>query len=128
MLTDLHSGHRGIEGTKATARLAVYWPQIDAHLKQFVKGCRSCQFDRPIQPAEPTLHLPKPERAFQYVSADIADMDGKKFLVIADWYLGWFTVHQMRKNDANSTIYLLRGVFKDTAVPHTLYSDNGPPS
>ena len=27
ILSDLHASHRGIEGTKARARLMIYWPQ-----------------------------------------------------------------------------------------------------
>ena len=36
---ELHRGHRGMEGTKARARLIVYWTGMDNTLQQL---CRSC--------------------------------------------------------------------------------------
>ena len=82
---DLYAGHRDIVGTKARARLCIYWPNLNAHVEQVCRDCPDCQYDRLIQPREPEIHLPTPKRAFQYVSADFADVDGKQFLISTDW-------------------------------------------
>ena len=126
-LQNLHTGHRGIVGVKARARLAVYWPQVDNQIEQICKSCTQCQQDRPTQPKEPEIHFPMPERCFQYVSADLADVDGQKYLIVTDWKSGWFSTHQLRDATAQSIIHELRRQFMDTAVPMILFTDNGPP-
>jgi len=127
ILTDLHAEHRGIVGVKARARLSVYWPNIDAQIEQVCRSCEQCQYDRPSQSCEPQLHYPVPDRCFQHVSVDFADLHEKKFMVTTDWRSGWFTCIPMRQTTTNAVIHQLRLQFVDTAVPNVLFTDNGPP-
>ena len=48
--------------------------------------------DRPSNIKEPLQHLPVAEYLFQIISANLFDLTGNKFLVIVDWYLGYFDV------------------------------------
>ena len=127
VMHDLHAGHQGIELTKSRSRLIVYWPSMNNDLEQMCRSCPSCEEDRPSQAKEPQLHLPVPNRAYRYQSADFADVQGLKFLIIVDWYSGMFATFHMNRTDAASTIRSLRQSFTDTAVPDILYTDNGPP-
>ena len=68
VLADLHASHRGIEGTKARARLIVYWPGIDNDITNTCKSCSKCKFDRPSNVKEPMQHLPVAIHAFQIIS------------------------------------------------------------
>ena len=58
VLADLHTSHRGIEGTKERARLVVYWPGIDSNIANTCRSCSKCEFNRPSNVKEPTQHLP----------------------------------------------------------------------
>lgn len=127
VLEDLHASHKGIEGTKNRARLIVYWPNVDEHIQQKCQSCELCQFDRPSLPREPIKHLPIPTRAFQILSADWFDHKGNKFLIISDWYSGWFFVRQTREADSKFFIKSLREAMCDTAAPDVIWSDQGPP-
>ena len=42
VLNQLHEGHPGISRMTQLARNYVYWPNIDAHIKQFVQTCTKC--------------------------------------------------------------------------------------
>ena len=42
---DLNASHRGIDGTKARARLIVYWPGIDNDITNTCRSCFKCEFD-----------------------------------------------------------------------------------
>ena len=128
VLGDLHSSHRGIEGTQARARLIAYWPSIDRHIAQECQSCQmGCQNDRPSNPKEPMKHLPIPTRAFEIVSCDWFDINGLKFICYTDWYTGWFTTGKAVNADSKFLQEFLREVFVDTAVPDQIWSDQGPP-
>ena len=129
VLDDLHASHRGIEGTQQRARLVVYWPNIDQDIAQRCRACTMCQFDRPSNPREPIKHLPIPSRAYEILSADWFDCRGRKFLVITDWYTGWFSVRMVDGDRAEAAFVIrsIREVVCDGAAPDVLFSDQGPP-
>ena len=109
MLADLHASHKAIKGTKARARLTVYWPGIDNDITNTCKSCSKCEFDRPSNVKEPMQHLPLATHAFQIISADWFDVSGEKFLVIVDWYSGYLDVKgPVRNPNAASLISCLR--------------------
>ena len=40
LITQLHSGHQGIEKTRRLARESVYWPRINRDIEQLCKNCK----------------------------------------------------------------------------------------
>ena len=98
VLADLHTSHRVIEGVKAKVRLIVYWPGIDNDITNICKSCSKCEFDRPSNVKEPMQHLPVATFAFQITSGDWFDLNSEKFLVIVDWYSGYFDVKGLVPN------------------------------
>jgi len=74
------------------------------------------------------LHFPTPKRAFEFISADWFEVNGGKFLVIVDWYSGWYEVAGPIANpDSTRFIQSLRDWFVNKAVPDYLVTDMGPP-
>ena len=127
VLKDWHAGQRGIEGSKARARL-VYLLQIDNDIENLRRSCQECEKDRPSNPAQPLEHLPAPNYAFEFISADWFDLNGDKFLVLVDWYSGYFEVKgPVNSPDANAVICYLREWFVNNAVCDYFWSDGGPP-
>ena len=128
VLKELHAGHREIEGSKARARLVVYWPQIDNDVENSCRRCPECEKDRPSHPKQPLKHLPTPNYAFEFISADWFDLHSDKFLVIVDWYSGYFEVKgPVTSPDAHTVICYLREWFVSNAVCDYFWSDGGPP-
>ena len=108
MLADLRASHRGIEGTKARARLIVYRPGIGNDITNTCKSCSKREFDRPSNVKEPMQPLPVATHAFQIIS-DWFDLNDEKLLVLVDWYLGYFDVKGPIPNpNAASLISCLR--------------------
>ena len=89
---DLQASHGSIGGTKARARLIVYWSEIDNDITSTCKSCSKGGFDRPSNEEEPVQHLPVAEHAFHIISGDWFDLNGEKFLVVADWFSRHFYV------------------------------------
>lgn len=128
ILTHLHKGHRGINGTQERARLSVYWPNIDAQIQQFCQNCEKCFQSLPSQPKETAMHFKQPSRAWEYASADLFTIKGQKGLVYTDWYSGWFCyAYPLNVTDASKIIPEMRKWFRDTQVPDIFQSDQGPP-
>ena len=128
MLADLHAFYRGIEGAKARARLIVGWPGIDNDIAITGKRCSKGEFDRPSNVKEQMQHLLVRTHAFHIISADWSDLNGKKFFVFEDWYLGYFDVKGSVPNpNTASLISCLREWFINTAVCDLPWSDGGSP-
>ena len=51
-LTRLHDSHCGVDATRRHARQTVFWPGIDADIKNTVEACESCQRLLPSQQNE----------------------------------------------------------------------------
>ena len=86
-----------------------------------------CEFDRPSNIKEPLQHLPVAEYFFQVILADWFDLNSNKFLVIVNWYSGYFDVKGIFTNpDAATVISSLREWFINTAVCDVFWNDGGP--
>ncbi|XP_062702811.1 uncharacterized protein K02A2.6-like [Aedes albopictus] len=42
VLKQLHAGHPGMQRMKSIARSFIYWPNIDAHIEDYVRKCSDC--------------------------------------------------------------------------------------
>ena len=61
----LHSAHQGVDGMKARANDSVYWPEMNASIRNFRANCSFCTTIAPSQPREPITMTPSPEWPFQ---------------------------------------------------------------
>jgi hypothetical protein len=128
ILEDLHAGHPGILHALGLVKDTVFWPGINNEVEMVVRGCRSCQEGRPSNSKEPLVHLPIAERPFEHVSADWFDLNGRKYLVISEWYSGMFEVKGPTKQpNAEQLIKYFKEWVKAMAIPEHLWTDGGPP-
>ena len=85
ILLYLHDSHQGIARTKERARLAVYWPAIDRDIETIIGAWKQCQDDLPSLGREPMITHALPERPFQHLAADFAQLEGRNYLIMVDW-------------------------------------------
>ena len=105
----------------------MYWPGMDNDITNKCRSCPKCKFNRPSNIKESLQHLPVAEYPFQIISAGWFDLNGNKFLVIVDWYSGYFDVNGPFINpDAAAVISSFREWFINTAVCDVFWSDGGP--
>ncbi|MEL6606359.1 MAG: RNase H-like domain-containing protein, partial [Cyanobacteria bacterium J06614_10] len=128
ILTRLHDSHRGVEATRRRARQTVFWPGIDADIKNTIEACDACQQFLPSQQQEPYKCDDHPSRPFESVSADFFSIAGKSFLVIADRLSGWPVVVPCRNDTTAATVIRkFCTYFREVGVPLRLRTDGGPP-
>ncbi|XP_018493689.1 uncharacterized protein K02A2.6-like [Galendromus occidentalis] len=125
VLSQLHSGHSGIEKMKLKARPAVYWPAINADIERKVKTCHLCQQHHRQVQKEPLIQGEIPRRPWEIVSADVLFHEGKYYQVIVDHYSFFLEVTQLSDLSAKQTIKALWEVFQRHGYPREFRSDNG---
>ena len=126
LLNRMHEAHQGIIRMQARARLTFYWPGIDEDIEHFVTGCKHCQNWLPQHAKEPLIQKQRPTRPFQEVAMDFAEKDGLKFLIVVDCMTDWPDIFQFKNStNANELIRTTRELFCRTAVPDTIWSDQG---
>lgn len=127
LLEELHTCHPGIVRMKALARNHVWWPQIDKHIEDRVRGCKDCQEQQPKKPAVTDNPWKWPSGPWQRIHVDFAGpFMGEMFLVVVDAYSKWPYVVRMKSTTSENTIDALRQIFSQQGLPLELVSDNGP--
>ena len=65
-----------------------------------------------------------PDGPWMKLGADYFDFDGKKFLLIIDYFSKFMYVEEMRTSTAKATVNKLKQIFSIEGSPHILISDN----
>jgi hypothetical protein len=126
ILNKLHSGHLGVTKSRRLAQDTVWWPGISNDIKQKVMDCYTCMLHRTPK-KEPLCNTPFPDLPWSLVGCDFAKVKGQLFLVIQDYYSRYLNVVPTKSTAAASAIRILKNIFSQFGVPHTLRCDNGPP-
>ena len=56
-MEQVHYGHNGINGSLSRARDIVYWPNMTADIKIYVKKCETCNTYQSSQQREPLISI-----------------------------------------------------------------------
>ena len=88
VLEVLNFTHQGVNGMMANARQRLFWPGLDASIRQMRAQCRKCNIIAPSQPREPLMPPSNPEFPFQKTVTDLFDLHGETYMVYADRYTG----------------------------------------
>ena len=84
-LEKIHHGHQGIQRCRLRVASSVWWPGITSAIEQFVQSCPICQ-KLTIPPKEPLLTTPLPSHPWEQVAADLFELKGSNYLLVADYY------------------------------------------
>lgn len=97
---------------------------MENDIEKCVAECTTCQRVRPSQ--KPVIKpWPVPKEPWSRVHADLGQLDGNNFLVVADAKTGFLAAEWVREIDAATVIKVLRRVFCNYGIPEVLVTDNG---
>lgn len=68
----IHDGHNGIERCKNRARQSIYWPGINAEIKDLVSRCSLCLSHRNQQQKEPLIEHDMSDAPWTKVASDLS--------------------------------------------------------
>ena len=127
VLDSLHSAHQGQARMINRAKHAVYWPGIVDDIERTRKSCSICDRNAPSQTQMPPLPLASPDFPFQMIAMDYLENKGKSWLVIADRFSGWLSLHHFPKEASSSDLITsLKNYFCTSGIPEEISSDDGP--
>ena len=127
ILTLIHASHRGIVSNKIKAREHFYWPNMDRDIEKIVNNCNVCQKYKKSNQFEPLLDRDLPSRPWQKVAADFFDLNGKRYLLIIDYFTKYIEIQQMNTTNANAVITAFKSCYARFSIPDELITDQGPP-
>ena len=128
ILANLHTANQGISGMKARANQTVYWPGMDAQMRNFKDACSDCLANSPSQQAEPIVLTPSPDWPFQQICVDYFELQVYMYLSIVDRFSGWLNIYHMKQGNSTSQklISICRDLFIQYGAAEELSSDGGP--
>ena len=127
VLRCLHSAHQGVVGMKARANETIYWPGLDADIRNFRNNCSICNTISPSQPREPLILTPTADWPFQSIVMDLFEVEHHSYMACADRFTGWLILYHLgTQQDSRKIISLCRSLFENYGVPEDLSSDGGP--
>ena len=126
ILTELHTGHTGIEGSLRRARETVYWPGMTNDVRDFTQRCETCREYEHAQSKEPLMSHEIPSRPWQKVGADLLTLNGKDYLITVDYYSNFWEIDRLYDTLSKTVIYKMKAHFARYGIPEQLVTDNGP--
>ena len=93
VLNNLHAAHQGTTGMTARANQTVYWPEMNASIRNHRSMCQSCYQIAPSQSPEPLILTPPPQWPFQQICADYFENEGHSYLTIVDRFSYWINIY-----------------------------------
>ena len=127
VLDCLHSAHQGPAKMLERAKHSVYWPGLIDNLEKTRKRCSICDRNAPSQAQMLPLPLASPDFPFQLIAMDYFENKGKSWLVIADRFSGWLSLHHFpREASSSELINRLKHFFCTFGIAEEVSSDDGP--
>ena len=124
-LKKLHDGHQGIERCRSRARISVWWPGISTQVEKVVKDCLHCSKEH-IPRKEPLMPTALPAYPWQKIGSDLFVLNGKTYLLLADYFSRYPEAIQLTTTSSASVITVMKSLFGRHGIPEEVVSDNGP--
>ena len=122
----LHQSHQGLEKTRLLAKECAYWPNISRDIEQAVRSCATCKEFASANSHEPLLPHDIPNSPWRKLGTDLFKIEGRNFLLIADYFSKYPIVTQMRTTTSQAIAEEVEKVIAMFGRPDQIISDNGP--
>ena len=104
MLRKIHKAHQGADSSIRRARKSVYWPGMQAAIRQTCSSCGVCAQYLSKRPREPMGSHNIPFRPWSKVSADLFQLNSSNYLVLVEHYSDYFELKPLQNTLASTVI------------------------
>ena len=91
-----------------------------------VSPCEACRKYEQGRTKETLTSHETPSRPWQFVAADLFELNGKSYLVTVDYFSDFFELDHLRSTSSVYVIKKLKGHFAKHGIPEQLITDNEP--
>ena len=103
ILNKMHSEHLGVTKCRDRAKNTVWWPGISSQIDQLVRHCQICIKEKK-NAAEPLIPSILPDRPWQKVCTDLFELNGKKYLIIIDYFSRYPEIALLNSNTTSANV------------------------
>ena len=126
LLRKIHRAHQGTDSSVRRARVSIYWPGMQAAIRETCLSCGVCAQYLSKRPREPMKSHDIPSRPWSTVSADLFQLSGSIYLVVVDHYSDYIELEPLRNTSASTVIRGMKRNFARHGIPEECLTDNGP--
>ena len=125
ILDCIHTVHLGLTKRRSRACISVWWPGLSTQIGELITRCHTCAKEQPT-PRELLMPSSFPARPCERVATDLYDFQGRKYIIVVDYYSRWFDIKELSNETSHSVIKALKEAFATHGIPDVIMSDNGP--
>ena len=126
MLDRVHYAHIGMNGCLRRAKECIYWPGMDAEIREYVSRCSTCRSVDVKQLKESLISHTFPLRPWAKVGTDIFHFQDYEYLMTVDYYSSFVEDDCLENVTSKEVIKCLKRHFSRYGILDTVVSDNGP--
>ena len=126
ILRKIHSSHVGTERCLRRTTEVMYWPGMNAEIKENVSACEICNSYRAEQPKEPLMSQTVPDRPWSKVAVHLLTLGRKDYLIMVDDYCNFFEFDILPQTTTLGIVTSMKSQFARHGIPDEVTSDNGP--
>ena len=102
-LDKIHHGHQGIQRYKLRIASSVWWPGVSTAIEHFVQSCPTWQ-KLTVLPREPLMTTPLPNYPWERIAADLFELKGSHYLLVADYYSRFVEVQKLTTTTSSNIV------------------------
>ncbi len=115
------------EGCFRRMRECLFWPGMNAEVREYIATCDICRQHEIGQQKEPMMHVMPASRPWEKIGIDLFCLEKSNFLVSVDYFSNYIEVDNLNSDTrSQNVIKKLRALFSRYGSPLQLISDNGP--
>ena len=122
----VHSSHLGIEGCLRRARECLFWPNMNADIKDYIQRCEICSEFQTSNRKETLISHEVPDRPWSKIGTDLFSIGEDNYVITVDYTSNFWEVDRLENIESRSVIKKLKTHFARYGIPDQVISDNGP--
>jgi transposase InsO family protein len=117
MLQKVHCSHLGAESNIRMCKDIIFWPGMQAAIKDACSNCGVCAQYAPVHPKEPMKSQPVPQYPWQIVSQDLFQWESCHYLITVDHYSDFIEVDEIEDTLSSTVILKTKAHFSRHGIP-----------
>ena len=104
MKRKLHASHLGAESCLRRARETIFWPNMNAELKEMIATCETCRKYETSHQKESLIPHEVPSRPWEQVGVDLFELNRKEYMITVDYYSNFWEIDRLTSTTSSAVV------------------------